>query len=241
MSFNLAKKTEQLKFSLEKKGISDRKKMAVVLDLDVSGSARGFYENGAIQSLFENIAPLALTFDDNQSLQVFTFASGDEYVTEITPDANANNYADYVKKNILDNRNVQKWGGTDYAPVIKANLQALGYYQKKKGLFGGGKEELVARNTSGYPSLILIFTDGQNYDQANTLKILKECEDKKVNAYFLFLGVGNPREFNNIVQAGDLYSNTGFCSVTDINKFVGSEQIYDYLLPQELVEWMKAQ
>lgn len=252
MSFNLDKEIQKARFTLEKKGIPNVK-AAVVLNLDVSGSAQGLFNNGTIQRAFQTVVPLAINFDDNQSLQVFTFASGEEYVTEIQPDANAENYPNYIKRNILDNYSVKKWGGTDYAPVIKENLRALGYYGceekivegKKGGLFGFGStkatsttiEKLRKNNDSGFPSFVVTFTDGQNYDQPQITQLLAECEAAGVQAYFLFVGIGNPREFRNIVQLGDKFDNVGFVSIADIEHFVGSDDVYDLLLPEELVQW----
>jgi len=237
MKFDLQKQTDKAKFTIEKKGIPTSQKMAVVLNLDVSGSAQGLYTSGTIQELFESITPLALNFDDNQSLQVFTFSSGSSSVSEITPDANASNYAGYIKKNILENRNVPKWGGTEYAPVLKANLENLGYY-KKSGLFGG--KQLQAKNDSGYPSFIITFTDGANQDQYEVRRLLREYQDKGVNAYFLYIGVGPSSYFTNIEELGEEFSNVGFVGVSNIQKFVDSDDIYDQLLPDELIEWLKA-
>lgn len=244
MKFDLTKNTEKVQFILTKKGIPTTQKMAVVLNLDVSGSARPFYNDGQIQQLFQGIVPLAISFDDNASLQVFTFAAGEDYVTEITPDATAQNYDGYINTNILYNGKVNKWGGTHYSEVIKANLENLGYYRsKKKGLFGFGSSqaELRSKNDSGFPSLIVTFTDGSNQDQRAIKELLQECENKKVNAYFLFIGVHpNVKEFKNIDDLGERFANVGFVGVTDIDKFLNSDDIYDQLLPQELVEWLKA-
>src|SRR5690348_2445845 len=113
MKFDLQKATEKAKFTIAKKGLPTVK-AAVVLNLDVSGSAQGLFNSGAIQRTFQTIVPLAINFDDNQSLNVFTFSDDDSYTTQIQPDATAANYEDYIEKRILKDRNVPKWNGTHY-------------------------------------------------------------------------------------------------------------------------------
>lgn len=240
MKFDLQKATEKAKFTLAKKGIPNVK-AAVVLNLDVSGSARGLFNSGAMQEAFQQIVPLATLFDDNGSLQVFTFASGENYISEISPEANASNFEGYINKNIL-NSGIPLWGATEYTQILKANLESLGYYKKgKTGLFGfgGGEKQLVKDNGSGFPSFILTFTDGANSDHSSTMKFLKECQDAETQAYFMFVGIGNKSEFRNIEKYGEALDNVGFLSVSDLQKFVGSDDIYEQLLCEELVEWFK--
>lgn len=238
MKFDITKQTEKVKFTLEKKGIPNVK-AAVVLNLDVSGSARGLFSSGQMQAAFELVVPLAINLDDNQSLPVFTFASGSDYVTEITPEANASNYADYIQENILNPRKgVKLWGATTYAEVIEENLKTLGYVTK--GMLGFGGRKVKKDNGSGYPSFVITFTDGANSDQSSIKKLLQECQDAQVQTYFLFVGINqNPSEFKNIVRLGDDFDNVAFVSVTDLAKFAESDDIYDLLIPQELVEWFK--
>lgn len=241
---NIAKEKENALLVIQKKGIRTDQKMAVTLNLDVSGSARPLFNSGKIQRLLEGVIPLALNFDDNGSLQVFTFASGDEYVTEISPEVTANNFEGYIEKNILNNSKVNKWGCTSYSEVIRENLVNLGYIinERKGGLFGfggGSEQKFRSRNGSGYPSFVITFTDGRNDDQGKIKALLKECQDNKINAYFLFVGVGSKDEFRNIEVLGESFSNVGFVGAEDIDEFLNKGDVYDKLLPEELVEWLK--
>lgn len=233
-SFDIAKATEKAKFTLAKKGIPSIK-AAVVLNLDVSGSAQGLFTSGKMQRAAESIAPLAINLDDNQNLDIFIFADDDKYTQQIEPGMTAANYDGFVKKNIL-NAGLHLWGGTHYAQIIKANLKALGFL--KRGPFGG--EKLVSDNGSGFPALIITLTDGKNYDDQETHAILRQCVAAKVNAYFLFIGLGDSSLFANIVRYGDDYPNVGFVSVSDLECFAGSDDIYDQLMPDELVTWFKS-
>jgi hypothetical protein len=231
-SFDLTKSVAKAKFTLEKKKIPNTR-ASVVLNLDVSGSAKGLFNSGLMQHCAQIVAGLAINLDDNGNLDIFTFADTDHYTTQIQPGMTAANYANYVQERIL-NGSVPLWGGTHYAQIIKANLKMLGFY--KSGFFG---TKLVSDNGSGYPALIMTLTDGENFDQPETLKILAQCQDAKVNAYFLFIGVGSA-DFRNIIEAGDRYSNVGFLNIQDLNKFIESDDAYSQLLPDELVAWFKS-
>lgn len=239
IKFDIAKATEKAKFTLAKRQ-APKVKAAVVLNLDVSGSARPLFNSGQMQAASQLVVPLAVLFDDNGELDVFTFASGDDYTTKISPNMTAANYADYIQSKILNAR-IPLWGGTDYTPVLRSNLKALGFIKDvttKGGFFSKGttSEQMVSDNGSGYPALIITFTDGANSDHARTHAFLKECEDNKVNAYFLFVGIGTA-DFSNIVQYGDARGNVGFVSVKNLEQFAGSDDIYEQLLPEELTRW----
>lgn len=241
-AFDLNKSVAKAKFTLEKKGIPNTR-AAVVLNLDVSGSAEPLFASGQMQRAAESICPVAILLDDNANLDIFTFADHDRFTNKIGSGMTAANYSTYIKDNVLNGR-IPLWGGTHYAQIIRANLEDLGFIKEvtaKGGLFSRGttSKQLVSDNGSGYPALIITLTDGCNYDQPATLNILKQCQDAKVNAYFLFVGIGGA-DFSNIMQAGDLYSNVGFVACKNLENFVGSDDIYDQLLPQELVEWFKS-
>lgn len=239
MKFDIQKDIKSAKFTLEKKGIPNVK-AAVVLNLDVSGSSRGLYRDGLMSAFVTKIVPLADLFDDNNSLQVFIF---DNTARPIAPDVTLNNYDGYVEKNII-NSGIDKWGGTEYAPFIEENLRSLGYYKEERsgGLFGFGgskKKTLQRDNGSGFPSIIFCLTDGANSDNRATYQILKECEEAGTQAYFIFVGIGPANEFKNIVKYGDDFSNVGFVSAVNFEKFLGSDDVYDLILGQELVDWFK--
>lgn len=235
MSFNLQKEVEKAKFTVAKSGISPNLRASVVMDLDVSGSAQGLFQRGLMQEAFQRILPIGITFDDNQEIDVFTFASGDSYTTHIEPNATAANYDGYIKKNILDNSSVPKWGGTSYAPVLRENLITLEFY--KKSLFGGvGK--LQQQSKSKTPAIIYFFTDGVNDDERATEQLLQDCQDAKTEAYFMFIGIGGA-SFPFIERMGDKFDNVGFLDIKDVAKMASDDDIYEKLLPEELTVWLK--
>ena len=239
--FNLEKEAAKVRFILEKRAM--KKIMATVcLDLDISGSMQNLYGNGTVQKVVERIIPIALNFDDNGELDIYTFASGTSFCK--VENATRDNYDGYVEEKILRNSRVAKWGGTDYSPVLEANLNEYGFYQEVKigGFMGfGGKTEttLQSASESGLPAIVFFITDGENSDKKETDRLLRQCQEAGSNIYFLFIGIGN-ESFQFLNEIGDRYSNTGFLKIDDISKATSDDAIYESLLPDELTEWLKA-
>lgn len=243
--FDLSKATEQVKFVLEKNNLSNVRAQ-VAVNLDVSGSAESLFKQGLMQQAFQRIMPIALQFDLNGEVDVFTFADGNS-IAHVEPAATVKNYSNYVKKNILENNKVPKWGGTDYAPVLQKNLEAFEFYvtettTTKKGWFGGSQTSstttLKDKSKSGDPVVVYFFTDGANSDKSRTTALLQEMQDKGTQMYVHFIGIGNAN-FSYIEQLGDKFDNTGFLSIGNIAN-VDENTIYEQLIPNELVEWFKS-
>lgn len=242
MKFDLEKEVKNARFVLDKKGIPDVKAQ-VACALDVSGSAQGLFTSGKMQEAFQRILPIGLLFDDNKEVDVFTFCDG-RNVAHISSPATEKNYSGYIKSEILNGRNIPLWGGTDYAPVIKKTLEDFGFYQKtvEKGGWLSAKKEVItlsSKSLSGFPVVLYFFTDGQSYDEAASTALLKECQDKGVQLYVHFIGIGNASYFRFIEKLGDKFDNVGFLNVSDINKLADDEAIYEKLIPEELVTWFK--
>lgn len=245
--FNVDKDAQKVKFLLEKKNLP-KITSEVVATIDLSGSTKELYQRGHMQEAIQRVVPVALNFDDNGELPVYGFNDGDAIVS-LAP-LNKDNYAGYVDREILK-KNIQKWGGTDYAPVLALVLQDLGFYalrptgRKVGGTFGFGKKDemvevLGPSSKSGMPAIVYHFTDGENTDKEDTRKLLRECADKKVAAYFNFIGVGTGTTFSFLRKAADDYPNVGFTQIMDLTSVGASDEIYEHLLPEELLEWLKA-
>lgn len=232
--FNLQKETERAKFVIEKRKIPNVKAQ-VLMNLDVSGSARGLFSSGQMQEAFQRVLPIGILFDDNQEVDVFIFQSGSN-IAHIDVNATTANYADYIDKHILRSSSVRAllWGGTDYAPVIRENLESMGYF-KKAGFFGSKK--LSAKSDSGYPTIVYFFTDGENNDRTETMKILQEAQDAKAQMYVLFIGIGDAN-FSFIEKLGDKFDNTGFLNIQDLKSMEDDDSLYEKLLPEELCTWL---
>ena len=229
----LEKRAEQVGILLAKKGITKAPTVRVGLALDVSGSAEWMFNNGVIQETVDRLLAVALKFDDNGELDVWSFSNS----YDALPQATANDYNTYVKKNIIDNRNITKWYGTSYAPCMEA-MRSFYFGDgsgSAKGFLGsifGSKKPASAPNDT--PAMILFVTDGSNDDRANAEKVLKAAQNSPV--YWQMVGVGDPNLFGFLKQMADDLPNVGFVNLAKLD--MTDDQLYDQLIADEFVEWV---
>ena len=181
----------------------------VALAMDYSGSMDRLYYNGAVQNVITRLLPIALKFDDNGELESWLFSNQEERL----PAVNVNNYENYVQKVMM--KACMSMGGTNYAPVLKDMVK---YYKDIE--------------PSSVPAFIIFITDGENFDKAETNKIIKELSN--YNIFVQFIGIGNEsftylKSLDNM--EGRVHDNTGFTAVKDMNKMTDGE-LYTELLRQ---------
>lgn len=181
----------------------------VALAMDYSGSMDRLYYNGSVQNVIIRLLPIALKFDDNGELESWLFSNQEERL----PAVNVNNYENYVQKVMMKAR--MSMGGTNYAPVLKDMVK---YYKDIE--------------PSSVPAFIIFITDGENFDKAETNKIIKELSN--YNIFVQFIGIGNEsftylKSLDNM--KGRVHDNTGFTTVKDMNKMTDGE-LYTELLRQ---------
>lgn len=181
----------------------------VALAMDYSGSMDRLYYNGSVQNVITRLLPIALKFDDNGELESWLFSNQEERL----PAVNVNNYENYVQKVMMKAR--MSMGGTNYAPALKDMVK---YYKDIE--------------PSSVPAFIIFITDGENFDKAETNKIIKELSN--YNIFVQFIGIGNEsftylKSLDNM--EGRVHDNTGFTAVKDMNKMTDGE-LYTELLRQ---------
>lgn len=162
---NLAKE-EVHKICLTKTPLNGLKAMVFVV-IDFSWSMEHYYKDGTVQNTLEKILPIAMEFDDDQSVQTWIFENGYKRLA----DMNLQNFDNYVQREIFDKRYVM--GGTEYAPVINDVIDA--YKRMAKG--------------NNIPAYVIFITDGDtsNADRAKNAII----EASKLPIFWQFVGVGN--------------------------------------------------
>lgn len=187
----------------------------VAVAIDFSGSMNKLYKDGSVQRILNRLMPLALKFDDDGELDVWLF----DHEFRTLPSMNIDNFQDYVKKEILDN----KWhmGRTCYAPVLEDIM--------KKYFSLGLKKESV---------FLVFITDGGNSDKNATDKIIRDSSKKDI--FIKFIGMGK-EEFPYLEKLDDLagreVDNTAFSKIEDFEK-VSDETLYKILLDQ-YPEWVE--
>lgn len=181
----------------------------VALAMDYSGSMNRLYYNGSVQNVITRLLPIALKFDDNGELESWLFSNQEERLSAV----NVNNYENYVQKVMMKAH--MSMSGTNYAPVLKDMVK---YYKDIE--------------PSSVPAFIIFITDGENFDKAETNKIIKELSN--YNIFVQFIGIGNEKftylkSLDNM--EGRVHDNTGFTAVKDMNKMTDGE-LYTELLRQ---------
>lgn len=182
----------------------------VAVVMDVSGSFEDQYRNGAIQSVFERLLPIALQFDDDGAMETWLFSSRAKQVEPVT----RQNCFGYVERDILNRRNDSVlWGGTNYAPPMEMVF-----------------DHFVRENPSNVPTFVIFVTDGENFDKDKTAKLLREYS--KYNIFWQFVGVGNAR-MSFLEQLDDLngryVDNANFMRIKNIDK-MSDKELYEKLL-----------
>jgi len=239
--FDLQKRQEAVQFVLTKRNITKTPVMRVGLALDVSGSAKPLYQRGIIQSTIDRLVPVAMRFDDNGEMDVWTFHNTAQQVASVTKQ----DMDGYVDREILNKRGVSLWGGTEYTPPMQAMRDfyfggakaapASGSFLGK--MFGGAKAAPAPTPsaTSSVPAMALVLTDGENTDREYTETFLRASVGLPV--YWQMVGVGNPAYFKFIEEMADVLPNVGYVNLASLE--MSDEALYDQLLGQELCDWVK--
>lgn len=257
MSLDLKKQLDLSKQNVldlkKRKGI-DGQKAQVVLAIDYSGSMQRLYESGYVQRVVQRLVPVAMAFDDNESLEVFKFDSG---VHRVEIDCTPSNVSGYVKDHVYRGR----LGGTNYAPaireIVKEHVGNATATQTapvaKKTLFGAIKSlisgksnsepDLNAKSTSDLPTYVIFITDGENFDPAETKQAMIEAS--KHGVFFQFVGICDSARtrFPQLEaldnMSGRLIDNANFFKLSNAELVNNSDtDIYNLLLA-EFPDWLK--
>lgn len=234
MTISLQKKINLVKTVLEEKKISDIKGQ-VVLALDISISMGNLFNNGTVQDVVERLLAIGVNMDLDQQIDVHLFGAK----AHVAESANLANIDGYVQKEIQ--RKFHLEGSTMYADVIR-NIaeqhieqapQTQGFFGK---MFGSKSKEVV---TEAKPPVIVFFvTDGENFDQPATTKLIQELSKKGV--FWQFIGIGN-HSFDYLSHLDEMpgryIDNANFFEANDI-KSISDEVLYDRIL-EELPHWVE--
>lgn len=247
--FDLQKRQESIKFVLDKRAIKTTPVMRVGVALDVSGSAQHLYKNGTMQATIDRLVPVAMRFDDNGEMDVWSFDSNFDPLASV----GKMDYEDYIKREILANNGISKWGTTYYAGVMQSMVDF--YFGQpgqpaqsaRGGFFGslfGGKSAPVQTPASPaksaapavQPAMALFITDGANNDRWEAAAVLRNSQHQPI--YWQLVGVGSPSEFGFLREMADELPNAGFVHLSSLQ--LSDDELYDQLLSKELCEFVKS-
>ncbi len=216
----LADKYAAAGVSLTKRGLADAR-ASVYLVLDFSGSMAGFYNNGSVQHLGEQVLALSGRLDDDDTVPVILF---DDKVRKPV-DVSVHKYNGAIAKIVSKSGSM---GSTDYAVAMR---EVVKLHAKKSG-----------------PAFVVFQTDGSpNWNvRADAERII--CETATLPIFWQFIGFGDNQygRFEFLENLDTLavpgrrpVDNAGFFPAGHDPKSWNDEALYDNLL-REYPSWLEA-
>lgn len=226
MALSLEKKTELVRLSLAKRNVPTGIKLAVKAAIDVSSSMQSDYQNGVMQELIDRLLPVAMRFDDNQSIECYPFGTNASQVADIR----INDFGDYIQRFLKSVPNNIIWTGTKYSEALKLISKGLG---GAKTFLGFGKKKPIQ------PSYLMFITDGDtNGDEFEAENLIAGMIDKKV--YIQMIGIGRGSNFSFLNRLGNDYPHVEFVTFPNLAG-TSDEQMYEQLLSEKFCNWIKKQ
>jgi len=231
------------------KGI-ETQKANVVLCMDYSGSMAPLYSNGFVQRVLERIVPVAMAFDDDGEMEMYIFSDS---AFKVLPNVTKDNLQGYIRNNIMSK---YSYGGTNYAPAItmitnnftRANGATTVAAEKSiastiGSWFGAKKKDETKQVTADLPTLVLFFTDGENFDKAEAQQAIIDASKHGVFWEFVGLKSNYSDEFKFLkkldIMPGRFIDNANFIEETDDNLLNENDNdLYSKLL-NEFPSWTK--
>lgn len=260
MPITLQKAQETAGIHLQKSGVDTASlpTIRVGLCLDVSGSMHHEYRDGHVQEAVTHLLGLANHMDKSGRMDVFTF---ENEASQCRYPATPDNYASYVREHILDDPSVDKWGGTDYSPVIHLAYQhyfphlthlhsheaAHSHLTGRGGHSGHGflgrlfhrQEQEVASApvsapvTQEVPTLMLFLTDGDASDEHKARTAVHAAADLPL--FWVFVGLAHN---SNFLRALSDEADAEFVLLEDGVR-VSDDRLYRSLITPKLVRWLQ--
>lgn len=198
----------------------------VIFVVDYSGSMSNLYSNWTVQKVLERLFPIAMAFDDNQSMDFILFQN--DY--KVCPNVTLSNIDWYVK-NIALKQNYDMWG-TSYSPVLKDII--LPKIVEKSWFFWLTKNIKKLDN----PVYVIFLTDWECSDKSDTYNVVKELANGWVFIQFIWIGNDN---FSTLQWLDDmswrLLDNADFFPIQKIDS-ISNEQLY-WKMMTEFPSWIK--
>ncbi len=208
----------------------------VILVLDASGSMSALYSRGTVASVVERMAAVVAQLDDDGAMQAWTFASNPARL----PDLWLGELPQWLQLHVrvgeisLLRPKKRKKGLVDE----QVDMRLVGIQNEEQKVIAEVRS-YVRENRTADPTLVLFFSDGGVYRNAQIEQQLREAVEEPV--FWQFVGLGRAsygvlERFDTL--PGRRVDNVGFFAVDDIEK-VSDEELYDRLL-SEFPLWIKA-
>ncbi|WP_078901432.1 VWA domain-containing protein [Actinacidiphila yeochonensis] len=195
---------KQAGVSLQKKGLAGQR-AAVYLVMDHSGSMSGHYGSGAMQHLADQVLGLSANLDDDGVVPVVFFSGKVDLFSEISLD-NHTGRVQQLHRHL-------SWGGTSYAPAMRA---VLDHYRQC-----GATD----------PAFVIFQTDGVPADRGAVKRLLQSSSGLPV--FWQFVGFGSAKRLRYLSSLEELSGrttpNAGFFAAGDDPRRHPDAELYDAL------------
>ncbi|MEV0175102.1 VWA domain-containing protein [Streptomyces sp. NPDC050803] len=208
----------------------------VILVLDASGSMSFLYSGGVVADVVERMAAVAAQLDDDGEMQAWTFASNPARL----PDLRLGELPEWLRLHVrcgemsLFGAKKRKKGLED----SQIDMRTVGIQNEEQKVIAEVRN-YVRANPVPVPTLVLFFSDGGVYRNAQIEKELREAVEEPVFWQFVGLGKSNYGVLERFdTLPGRRVDNVGFFAVDDIST-VPDPELYDRLL-SEFPSWTVA-
>ncbi|MFJ6076084.1 VWA domain-containing protein [Streptomyces sp. NPDC093065] len=234
MRKRLSLRKEQVAVSLSKHGAAGVT-ARVVLVLDASGSMAPLYSKGVVADVVERMAAVAAQLDDDGEMQAWTFASNPARL----PDLRLGELPEWLRLHVrVGEISLFRRGRKKGLHPEQVDMRAVGIQNEEQKVIAEVRA-FVRADPAPVPTLVLFFSDGGVYRNAEIERELREAVEEPV--FWQFVGLGRAgygvlERFDTL--PGRRVDNVGFFAVDDIGT-VPDAELYDRLL-SEFPSWITA-
>ncbi|MEV5437353.1 VWA domain-containing protein [Streptomyces sp. NPDC052682] len=234
MRKRLSLRKEQVAVSLRKHGATGVT-ARVVLVLDASGSMSLLYSKGIVADVVERMAAVAAQLDDDGEMQAWTFASNAARL----PDLRLGELPDWLRLHVrVGQIGLFRRGRKKALENGQIDMRDIGIQNEEQKVIAQVRD-FVRDNPAAAPTLVLFFSDGGVYRNAEIERQLREAVEEPIFWQFVGLGRSNYGVLERFdTLPGRRVDNVGFFAVDDIST-VPDQELYDRLL-SEFPSWITA-
>lgn len=178
----------------------------VAVVLDTSGSMSQLYKNGVVQETLERLLPIAMQFDDDGQMEVWSFDTSPKRL----PSVSINNIYGYIDTYLPYNR---IYGGTDYGAAIDDIVR-----------------KFIDEEPAKLPTYVIFITDGETGNKERARREIIGASFCPI--FWQFVGIGNDKfAFLSELDSmpGRYVDNANFLKINNLTT-VSDDDIYNGLL-----------
>ncbi|MFI9729145.1 VWA domain-containing protein [Streptomyces sp. NPDC052092] len=234
MRKRLSLRKEQVMVSLRKHGASEVT-ARVILVLDASGSMSFLYTKGVVADVVERMAAVAAQLDDDGEMQAWTFATNPARL----PDLRLGDLPEWLRLHVrVGEISLFRRKRKKTLDPSQVDMRDVGIQNEEQKVIAEVRA-FVRDHPSTDPTLVLFFSDGGVYRNADIETQLRQAVEEPVFWQFVGLGRANYGVLERFdTLPGRRVDNVGFFSVDDIST-VPDAELYDRLL-SEFPQWIRA-